>query len=64
MSLLAAAFPDVEVYAATVAQASALGAALAIHNSWNSQPLVADLISLKAIWCSIAISGIKYFRLL
>ncbi|HNP21798.1 MAG TPA: FGGY family carbohydrate kinase [Panacibacter sp.] len=47
MSLLAAAFPDVEVYAATVAQASALGAALAIHNSWNSQPLVADLISLK-----------------
>jgi len=31
MNLLAAKFKDIEVYAATMAQASALGAALAIH---------------------------------
>lgn len=47
MSLLASAFPSVEVYAATVAQASALGAALAIHDKWNSQPLPEGLMSLK-----------------
>ncbi|HEY1193486.1 FGGY-family carbohydrate kinase, partial [Flavobacterium sp.] len=34
MNLLAEAFPDVEVYAASMAQASALGAALAIHQNW------------------------------
>ncbi len=47
MHLLAAAFPDIEVYAASVAQATALGAALAIHQHWNTQPLPADLIQLK-----------------
>ena len=47
MYLLAAAFPGIEVYAATVAQASALGAALAVHDAWNSKPLPADLIGLK-----------------
>jgi len=47
MSLLAAAFPQSEVYAASVAQASALGAALAIHNHWNSQPIPVEIIDLK-----------------
>ncbi len=47
MHLLAAAFPNIEVYAASVAQATALGAALAIHQHWNTQPLPADLIQLK-----------------
>lgn len=47
MNLLALAFPEVEVYAASVAQATAMGAALAIHRHWNSQPLPADLIDLK-----------------
>jgi hypothetical protein len=35
------------VYAATVAQASATGAALAIHNYWNKLPKPVDLIELK-----------------
>lgn len=39
MHLLAAAFPGIEVYAATVAQASALGAAMAIHGQWNNHAL-------------------------
>lgn len=47
MNLLAKAFPDMEVYAASVAQATSLGAALAIHKDWNSQNLPANLIDLK-----------------
>ena len=47
MNLLAAAFPDREVYAASVAQASALGAALAIHSHWNNGPLPKHCVALK-----------------
>jgi L-fuculokinase len=47
MNLLAAAFPTIEVYAASVAQASALGAALAIHQHWNPFPLPGDCVELK-----------------
>jgi sugar (pentulose or hexulose) kinase len=47
MNLLAISFPEIEVYAASVAQASAMGAALAIHHHWNQQTLPADLIELK-----------------
>lgn len=47
MNLLAEAFPKMEVYAASMAQASALGAALAIHKNWNPKPIQNDLIDLK-----------------
>jgi hypothetical protein len=47
MNLLAAAFPDIEVYAASVAQATAVGAALAIHESWNTKSIPNDMIELK-----------------
>jgi L-fuculokinase len=47
MNLLAEAFPDMEVYAASMAQASALGSALAIHKNWNPKPIPNDLIDLK-----------------
>ncbi len=47
MNLLARAFQHMEVYAATVAQASALGAALAIHSHWNHHPLPPDILELK-----------------
>ncbi len=47
MTLLAGAFPEMEVCAAEVAQASALGAALAIHPFWNDKPLPENLVSLK-----------------
>ena len=47
MNLLASAFPNLEVYGASIPQASALGAALAIHQHWNSQPIPGDLIELK-----------------
>jgi L-fuculokinase len=47
MHLLAEAFPDMEVFAASVAQATAVGAALAIHKHWNTKPLPGDIIDLK-----------------
>lgn len=47
MNLLAKAFPEKEVFAASVAQASALGAALAIHEYWNKEKMPATLIDLK-----------------
>ncbi len=47
MNLLATAFPDIEVFAASVSQASALGAALAIHPCWNSEPVPGNMIGLE-----------------
>ncbi|MEP6750317.1 MAG: FGGY family carbohydrate kinase [Bacteroidota bacterium] len=47
MNLLAAAFPNIKVYAASVAQASAIGAALAVHPYWNKNNSPANLIDLK-----------------
>ena len=46
MKLLAAAYPNMEVYAASMAQASAVGAALAIHRSWNRKNLPEDVMEL------------------
>ncbi|WP_345232716.1 FGGY-family carbohydrate kinase [Olivibacter ginsenosidimutans] len=47
MNLLAEAFPQLEVFAASMAQATAIGTALAIHQSWNSLPFPNDIIELK-----------------
>ena len=47
MQLLALSFPGIEVYAASVAQASSIGAALAIHKKWNGLPVPADIVKLK-----------------
>ncbi|BAU55031.1 FGGY-family carbohydrate kinase [Mucilaginibacter gotjawali] len=47
MNLLAAAFPQMEVFAASMAQASAVGAALSIHREWNSKAIPNDIIGLK-----------------
>ena len=46
MHLLASAFPQLEVFAATVAQATAMGAALAIHSAWNPLPIPAEMVKL------------------
>lgn len=47
MHMLATAFPAWEVFAANVSQASAIGAALAIHSKWNQLSIPDDLISLR-----------------
>ncbi len=49
LNLLAAAFPEMEVYAAEVAQASAMGAAMAIHCNWNRKEIPHDCIKLERI---------------
>lgn len=47
MQLLANALPQYRVYAAAVPQATALGAALAIHSSWHGGALPAHLLQLR-----------------
>lgn len=47
MNLLAKAFPETEIYAASMAQATAIGAALVVHEHWNSQPIPNDIIELR-----------------
>jgi sugar (pentulose or hexulose) kinase len=47
MQLMANNFPGIEIYAANIPQASALGAALAIHQHWNEKNIPTDIIELK-----------------
>lgn len=47
MNLLARAFPQIEIYAASMAQATAVGAALCIHTSWSDRKIPNDIIELK-----------------
>jgi sugar (pentulose or hexulose) kinase len=47
MNLLALAFPEVEVSAASAPQASALGAALIMHKHWNTHSLPGNLVDLQ-----------------
>jgi sugar (pentulose or hexulose) kinase len=47
MHLLSMAFPAMEVFSASMAQASAVGAALVIHNEWNRKAIPNDIIQLK-----------------
>ncbi|MBK5277309.1 MAG: carbohydrate kinase, partial [Bacteroidia bacterium] len=44
MNLLADSFTGKEVYAASLHQATALGAAIVIHDKWNSSPMPQQLI--------------------
>lgn len=47
MKMLAAAYPETEVWTSEIPQASALGAALVLHDHWNTRPVPEDLIKLK-----------------
>ena len=47
MHLLAQAFPGMEVFAASIPQATALGAALAIHAHWNEGMVPGEVVELK-----------------
>lgn len=47
MNLLAHEFQDMEVFAASMAQATAIGAALAIHEHWNTGPIPNNIIALR-----------------
>ena len=47
MNLLAKSYAQYEIFAATIPQASALGAALVVHKNWNTQFIPTNLISLQ-----------------
>ncbi len=47
MHLLAAAFPNIKVYAANIPQASAVGAALVLHSHFNKKDIPSNLIDMK-----------------
>lgn len=47
MNLLANTYPTIEVYASEIAQATAIGAAMAVHKQWNNKALPSDIIQLK-----------------
>lgn len=49
MHLLALSFSTKEIYAASVPQATALGAALVLHQRWNSHSLPTHLVQLNSI---------------
>lgn len=47
MHMLAKAYPGKQVFAASVPQASSIGAAMILHQVWNSRPVPSDIITLK-----------------
>lgn len=47
MHLLATSIPNIEVYASSVSQATAIGTALAINDVWNENAEPSDIIQLK-----------------
>lgn len=47
MNLLASFFPEMKVYASSIPQATAIGAALAVHGSWNGESFPKNIIELK-----------------
>ena len=47
MNLLSIVFPEMEVFAASMAQSTAMGAALAIHHSFGNKNIPTNLIELK-----------------
>lgn len=47
MNLLASFYPEKEVFAASMAQATAIGTALTIHRHWNTKQMPRDIIALK-----------------
>lgn len=55
MNLLAAFFPEMEVYASSVPQATAMGAALAIHQAWNTGDIPRSIVELKPFKSQVAL---------
>ena len=52
MNLLAMFFPTIEIFAASMAQATAIGTALSIHKAWNKKSIPNDIIELKYYVCT------------
>jgi sugar (pentulose or hexulose) kinase len=46
---LARAYPELDIYAAAVPQASAIGAAMILEGIWNPEPPALDLVELRYV---------------
>jgi sugar (pentulose or hexulose) kinase len=55
MNLLASFFPSMDVFASSIPQATAIGAALAIHDAWNGEDFPTNIIQLKQFPSQIVI---------
>lgn len=55
MHLLASFFPGMDVFASAIPQATAIGAALAIHDAWNGLEFPSDIIQLKPFPAHLAL---------
>ena len=55
MHLLASFFPAMDVYASAIPQATAIGAALAIHDAWNGLEFPSEIIQLKSYSAQVAL---------
>lgn len=49
LQLLKRALPELQLFVATVAQGSSLGAALVLHSSWNTTPYPENLVQVQSI---------------
>lgn len=49
MQLLAQAYPQLDIYAATVPQASAIGVAMILEGAWNPDPPTTEIVELRLI---------------
>ena len=58
MNLLASFFAGMEVYASSIPQATAIGAALAIHDAWNAEPFPTNIIELKRYMPQFGVSNL------
>jgi sugar (pentulose or hexulose) kinase len=47
MGMLKIHYPELEVYSSVVSQASALGAAMSLHDVWNNNAMPSELVTLK-----------------
>jgi sugar (pentulose or hexulose) kinase len=59
MNMLASLYPGRELYAATMAQSTSLGAALSIHKIWNNKPVPRNIIELNFYSSGAGVSNKK-----
>ena len=62
MNLLASFFAGLEVFASSIPQATAIGAALAIHEAWNAEEFPTSIIALKPFKPQVTIPLISSSR--
>ena len=63
LNLLSCFYPNHQIYSSKLSRASALGAAMVLHEDWNEQPIDKELLSFKN-YQSTAFLDLKDYRLI